>query len=129
MPETTATDLTATVDAYLACLSETDPPRRRRLIEQAWRPDGRFVDPLYEAEGHDALDDLAAGVIDHYPGHGFHRTSDLDAHHDLVRFTWEMKGPDGAVVVTGSDVGRLAPDGRLQEVIGFFGDLPALDAS
>src|SRR5919106_1616353 len=113
--------------AYLASLNETDATRRRALIERAWTRDGHFVDPLYEAEGHDALAELAAGVIAHYPGHTFRRTSGLDTHHDVLRFSWEMAGPDGEIVVTGSDVGRLAPDGRLQEITGFFGDVPPLD--
>ncbi|HZA00514.1 MAG TPA: hypothetical protein VE575_17275 [Acidimicrobiales bacterium] len=128
MTETT-TDVATAADAYLASLGETDATRRRELIERAWTPDGHFVDPLYEAEGHDALAELAAGVIAHYPGHTFRRTSGLDTHHDVLRFSWEMAGPDGEIVVTGSDVGRLAPDGRLQEITGFFGDVPPLDGS
>ena len=38
-------------------------------------------------------------------------------------FDRELVAPDGAVVVTGLDVGELAADGRLQRMAGFFGDL------
>ena len=42
--------------------------------------------------------------------------------HGLVRFGWQLTGPDGPVV-TGLDVAVVAPDGRLERVAGFFGDL------
>ena len=124
MSETT-TDVTAIVDAYLAGLTETDPARRMALIRQAWTEDAHFVDPLFDVQGHGGLDELAAGVIAQYPGHTFRRTSGVDAHHDLLRYGFEFVAPDGSVVVTGLDVGVVAPDGRLQRMAGFFGDLPA----
>ena len=38
-------DLTATVDTYLAAWNETDPARRAELVEQVWAPDGTLTDP------------------------------------------------------------------------------------
>lgn len=118
------TDVTATVDTYLAMWNETDPARRAQHIERAWAGDGHYVDPLLEAAGHSALGAMVDGVQAKFPGHRFRRTSGIDTHHDQVRFAWELAAPDGAVVVTGIDVGALAPDGRLQRIAGFFGDLP-----
>jgi hypothetical protein len=37
-------DVTATVDAYLDGLTQTDAARRAELIRKAWADDGRFVD-------------------------------------------------------------------------------------
>ena len=122
-------DVTGTVDAYLEALTETDAARRTELIEQAWTEDGRFVDPLFDVQGHAALDELAQGVIAQYPGHTFRRTSGVDSHHNLVRYTFEFTSPDGTVVITGTDVGVLADDGRLQGMAGFFGDVPADQAA
>jgi hypothetical protein len=51
--------------------------------------------------------------------------SAIDTHHDAVRYGWEMVDQDGNVVVAGIDIGQLAPDGRLQRVSGFFGELSA----
>src|SRR2546421_7785665 len=84
----TTTSAATTVDAYLGMWNETDAARRAELIEEAWAPDGRYVDPLLEAEGHAALSEMVAGVHGHYPGHRFRRTSGIDAHHDTVRFAW-----------------------------------------
>ena len=48
----------------------------------------------------------------------------IDRHHDELRFGWELVAPGGAVVVAGTDVGRLASDGRLRRITGFFGEIP-----
>jgi hypothetical protein len=57
----------------------------------------------------------------------FRRSSGVDAHHDQVRFAWELGVPGGAVTVAGIDVGTLAADGRLRSISGFFGDPPPED--
>ena len=118
-------DVTSTVDTYLAMWNETDPARRAQHIAHAWTGDGRYVDPMLKAQGHVALGEMVTGVQAKFPGHRFRRVSGLDVHHDELRFGWELAGPDGAVVVAGLDVGTLAPDGRLRRVTGFFGALPA----
>jgi len=129
---TTATDtsahqarVTATVDTYLAMWNEEDPARRAKLVGAAWSPSGRYVDPLLEAEGHEALSGMVAAVHGQFPGHRFSRTSGVDVHHDELRFAWQLGAPDGSVTVAGIDVGHLDADGRLTRITGFFGDLPA----
>jgi hypothetical protein len=69
------TDITTTVDRYLAMWNEEDPARRAELIEQAWAKDGRYSDPVQEAEGHEALSAMVEGIHSHYPGQRFRRTS------------------------------------------------------
>jgi len=122
-------DASATVDRYLAMWNEADPDRRAEHIRAAWAADGRYVDPALEAEGHDALSAMVASVHERFPGQKFRRTSGIDGHHDRVRFAWELAAADGAVTVGGIDVGVLQPDGRLQSITGFFGDLPRADAA
>ena len=122
-------DVTTTVDTYLAMWNEPDAGRRAKCIEQAWADDGTYVDPALDAVGHTALSDMVAAVHERFPGHRFRRTSGIDVHHDLVRFGWELAAPDGSVTVAGIDVGELAKDGRLARITGFFGDLPAADAA
>jgi hypothetical protein len=118
-------DVTRTVDTYLAMWNETDPTRRGQYIARAWTDDGRYVDPMLAAEGHTALGEMVTGVQAKFPGHRFRRVSGVDVHHDELRFGWELRSPDGAVVVTGIDVGALGPDGPLRRITGFFGELPA----
>src|SRR5262249_29395710 len=111
-------DITKTVDTYLAMWNETDAARRAEHIERAWVRDGRYVDPQLEAEGRTALNDMVAAVQTRFPDHRFRRVSEIDNHHNQLRFAWELAAPNGSIVVAGIDVGELAFDGRLQRVTG-----------
>ena len=116
-------DVTSTVDAYLAAYNERDPGRRAALIDQAWATDGRLIDPPMIGEGHDGISALADALQGQFADHRFRRVSAVDAHHDHLRFAWELVGPDDSVALTGLDVGELASDGRLRRITGFFGEL------
>lgn len=118
-------DVTTTVDTYLSMWNETDPARRADRIRAAWIETGHYVDPLMEGKGYDGLSALVDGVQAQFPGATFRRTTGVDEHHALVRFGWELVGGDGSVVTTGLDIGVIAPDGRLDRIAGFLGDLPA----
>ncbi len=120
-------DLTTVIDAWLEAFAEEDVERRMKLIEQAWSPEGRLVDPPLEGEGYGGLSEAADLVNTHYAGHTFRRVSGIDTHHDFVRYGWELVDPDGNPVIAGIDVGEVAPDGRLRKITGFFGDLPSLE--
>lgn len=117
-------DVTPAVDAWIAMLNETDADARLALARRAWIEDCSYVDPLLQATGYDGLSAMAAGVHAQYPGQRFVRTSGIDAHHNLVRFAWELVAEDGTVTVAGLDVAIVADDGRLSQLAGFFGPLP-----
>ena len=123
------TDITATVDGYLAAYNERDREARDALIAQVWARDGRLIDPPLAGAGHRAISDMASAMHEHYPGHAFRRVSELDVHHDHLRFAWELVGPDGEIALTGMDAGELDGDGRLSRITGFFGDLGAADGA
>lgn len=120
--------LVATVDHYFAMWNATDEDTRRAAIASAWTEDGAYVDPLVQATGYDELVAMVAGVQEQFPGQTFRRTSGIDAHHGLVRFSWQLVADDGAVTVDGIDVGIVADDGRLSRIGGFFGPLPDPEA-
>jgi hypothetical protein len=124
MTNATAVDVVETIDTYLASLGQTDPDARAAMIAHAWVPDGRYVDPARDVRGAQAMDATIAAVHDQVPGATFRRTSGIDLHHEYLRFSWEMVGPDGAVVLSGIDIGSLSEDGKLKGICGFFGDLP-----
>ena len=118
---TTATDHAALVDGHLTAYGEPDPARRAELIARVWAQDGRLVDPPATGEGHDGIAALADGLQQQFAGHTFRRTSAIDAHNDALRYAWELVAPDGTVTL--ADVDEVGPDGRLQRITGFFGDL------
>jgi hypothetical protein len=124
MDTTEDTTITTVVDAYLAAYGEPDPDVRAIRIETAFAEDCRLIDPPAVGDGRAGVHGLADALQGQFPGHTFRRASAIDVHHAHVRYGWELVGPDGAVVLTGMDVASLAPDGRLERVVGFFGDLP-----
>jgi len=111
------------IDTYLAAYSESDGDTRRGLIAECFAPDATVVDPPLAAAGHSELDRMFEGLQQQFPQHVFVRTSDIDAHHDAARYSWALRGPDGTVAVTGTDVVLFGASGRLVRVTGFFGDL------
>lgn len=125
---TTTKDLTTTVDGYLSAYGEPDPARRSKLIGEVWAEDGRLIDPPLTGAGHDGIDAMAEAVQQQFAGHTFRRTSVIDAHHEHLRFAWELVAPTGDVVLSGLDVGELAADGRLHRITGFFGELSRTEA-
>ena len=60
-----------------------------------------------------------------FPGFTFRLAGTPDAHHDVVRFTWELAQGDAEALVVGSDVALLAEDGRIGAVAGFLDKVPA----
>jgi hypothetical protein len=114
-------DIATVVDNYIAIWNEGDQERRRALIAETWTEDATYVDPLVTGEGADGIDEMIGGVQQAYPGHRFKLVSGPDAHHDRVRFTWQLFGEDGQVpVATGIDFATVADDGRLKDVTGFL---------
>jgi hypothetical protein len=118
-------DLTSTIDTYLSAWGEQDPAARAELVARVWANDGRLIDPPMAAAGHEEITGMHGALQQQFPGHVFRRASAVDAHHDHMRFAWELVGPDGTVALKGLDVGEVGEDGRLRRVTGFFGELEA----
>jgi hypothetical protein len=113
------TNITATVEQYIATWNEADPERRRALAAQVWTDDGSYVDPLMEGEGPEAIAAMIGAAQAQFPGHRFELSAGPDAHNDVVRFTWNLVGADGPVAV-GQDFATVAEDGRFKTVTGFL---------
>ena len=111
---------------YCAAWSVADRSARDRLIAQVWAANGVYSDPdpTY-ATGRAALSDVIAKFQRAYPGAHF-RCSAPQAHHRFMRATWVLLKPDGVEVTHGVDFYDMAPDGRIQRIVGFFGDPPAV---
>jgi hypothetical protein len=113
------------LDGYFTMWNETDPARRRQIIERTWTQDATYIEPLMAAEGHEALNDGVAALQAQFPEHELRPAGQVDAHHDRVRWSWELLAPQGGEpLASGTNVGVLAPDGRLRQVTGFFDSTP-----
>jgi hypothetical protein len=122
---TTTHTPTDVLHRYLAAWNATDPAGRRAAIAAAFTPDARYVDPLADVTGHDALAALVAGAQERFPGWTFTPAGEPEGHHDVVRFAWALGPGGGDPPVLGSDVAALAPDGRISLVHGFLDRVPA----
>ena len=114
------------VERYIAAWNETDASRRRKLVDELWSEDGSYTDPLADAHGRAEIDGLIGAVQQQFPGFVFTLGGPVDAHHEQVRFTWNL-GPEGAAeaVVVGFDVAVLNGGGQIRSVYGFLDKVPA----
>ena len=117
------TAYTELIDHYFAAWNETDPHRRKELIASTWTEDATYLDPLATGEGRSGIDAMIAGIQQQFPSLKFRRTTVVDAHHDRVRFAWELGPQDGQAVAGGVDFG-VTRDGLLHAITGFLDFAP-----
>jgi SnoaL-like domain len=113
------------IDRYLACWNETDSAVRRDLITKTWAADASYIDPLVNAQGHDAIDAAIAATQSQFPGLVFALAGPVGTHHDVARFSWGLGGDGDEPLVIGSDVASVSADGRLARVVGFLDKVPS----
>ena len=114
------------IERYLKSWNETDPLRRRVLIEEIYAEHAVYTDPMVQARGWEALDATIAAVQSMFPGHVFQLAGPVDAHHDMARFHWHLLAPGAdEPLVIGFDVAQL-DDGRIRQVLGFLDKVPQL---
>ena len=122
MPRMDANEI---VQAYGSAWAETDEAKRRKILESCWADGGMYVDPTGRADGRDAFVAHIGGFQSTFGGHRIDLTSGVDEHDGFLRFEWRMTDASGATVLEGMDFGRLADDGRLALICGFFGPFPS----
>ncbi|HVA89304.1 MAG TPA: nuclear transport factor 2 family protein [Chloroflexota bacterium] len=111
------------VELYIGAWNARDEGERRTLLEQCWTDDGTYTDPQSDERGREQLSAHIEGLHGRMPGARFEVMAGPDHHHRYVRFIWRLTSA-GAPPLEGMDVGELAPDGRLQSIVGFFSALP-----
>lgn len=113
------------VERYFTAWNASSPEELAKAVASAFTEDGTYTDPLVEAKGHEGIAAAITGARQRFPGFTFELTGTPDAHHDLVRFTWDLVSvADGSAPAAGFDVITLADDGRITGVAGFLDRLP-----
>ncbi|MBC7900922.1 MAG: nuclear transport factor 2 family protein [Saprospiraceae bacterium] len=118
------TNIEELIDRYFDSLNETDSKRRRVFTKQVWAEKGKFGTPYGEVEGHDAIDNLVAGVQKQFPNSRVRRTSRIDGFGKYLRWSFTLSQADGKPIIGGVDFGVII-DGKLQLVMGFFDFAPS----
>ena len=115
------TEVTTVVDGYIAMWNETDPERRRSIIEQTWTDDGSYVDPHAEVDGH-----RRPRRARRRPSRSSSPATASCSPTAPTPTTTACASPgsssatSGDAIATGMDVGVVADDGRLRAVTGFL---------
>jgi hypothetical protein len=116
-----------TIVNYIGAWNETDPGRRRALIERTWSDDGTYLDAHREGTGHAAIDAMIEAVQQQFSGYRLRLRGGIEIHHDRVRFSWNAGGTETApLYIGGTDFATVAKDGRLRAVTGFIDAMPAM---
>ncbi len=110
------------VDDYCAAWNAPDPATSHRLLAGVWAGHGAYTDPTVHVVGRGELVAHIFRVQARRPGSRIVLTSGIDAHHDVLRFSWKRIDPDRSVVVEGLDI-AVIEDGRIARMVGFFGPL------
>ncbi|MEU9502344.1 nuclear transport factor 2 family protein [Streptomyces sp. NPDC048196] len=114
------------VARYFEAWNATEEEALGKAVAAAFDEQATYTDPLADVAGHDGLAAVIAGAHAQFPGFVFRQLGDVDGHHDVVRFGWELVAPDGTAPVAGFDVARLTDDGRIRTVAGFLDRVPAM---
>jgi len=114
----------ANVLDYVAAWNEPDAAMRLQILERCWAEEAAYVDPKTDLRGRAALGDHIAKVQAGRPGARIEMMSDVDLHHNVVRFLWRLVLADGSCGDTSIDFGEVDAAGRLTKIVGFFGEAP-----
>ncbi|GAA5072887.1 nuclear transport factor 2 family protein [Nocardia iowensis] len=112
------------VAQYLEAWNTTEATARKAAITRVFTDTATYTDPLMAVTGHQGIDAAIAAAQAQFPGWTFRLTGPVDAHHDQVRFTWELGPADAPAVVIGFDV-AIIDNGRIANVYGFLDKVPA----
>lgn len=110
------------VEDYCAAWNAPNPAASHRLLEKVWAPNGSYTDPTVHLVGMGELVAHIFKVQSRRPDSRIVLTTNIDAHHDVVRFGWKRINQDKSVVVEGIDV-AVIESGRIARMVGFFGVL------
>ena len=117
-------EIIETIQVYMAAWNADDTIERRSLLDRCWAESGRYVDPGVAVAGRSNLDHHITAVRAGRPGARLEFVSAIDGHHDVARFLWRLVRADGEVGPTCIDFAKVDAEGRLTEVVGFFGAPP-----
>lgn len=113
------------ITAYCEAWNEADSAKREAMLADVWAERGVYTDPMVQTVGRGELATHIGRVLARNPDSRIARTSRVDHHHGLLRFSFARLLRNGDVLRDGVDFGELDGDGKLARITGFFGPLAA----
>ena len=111
--------------SYFAAWNSQSIDDIRRYVSDAFGSNTRYFDPHRVATGVEEFSTCLAEFRDERPDAEIAWTSGVDSHHNLHRYTWEVRIANQAIV-TGYDVVEVDDAGKIVAVFSFFGSLPEI---
>ncbi len=111
----------AAADRWFASWNEADAALRRDRLAACCTADVTFCDDYGVLTGCDDLDAQIGATKRFMPGMTIVRTGDPALSHGRALVRWEARDGAGAAVGKGTNVFTFAPDGRIADVVGFWG--------
>ncbi len=119
----------AELAAYWTAWNESDLDQIRDHLVAAVTTDVEWNDPRDSFVGIDELETAVRRLRTSKPGYAFTIVSEIDRHHDRLRYRWDMARND-RTLMEGLDIVTLHPDsGLVERVDGFFGHPTPLSGS
>jgi hypothetical protein len=109
---------------YIDTWNETDPSARRAAVDQLYTEDARYVDPMADAEGREAIASMIGAVQEQFADFKFRLAGPVDGHHNQARFGWELGPAESPAPIAGFDVAVTDASGHIQTVLGFLDKVP-----
>lgn len=109
-----------TLDQWFEAWAETDPGRRRKLLEACTTEAVTMRDNYSNLSGRDQLEQHIVMCHIHMPGAKSRRTGEPKQCQGTAIVDWAATGADGNPQGQGTNVVQLAADGRIASVTGFW---------
>jgi uncharacterized protein YndB with AHSA1/START domain len=109
------------IDDYFKAWMTDDDDERRGLLERTCVPDVRILSDWACLDGVSEVHAQIGNARRHMPGVTIGRVGDPALSHNHARCAWAATMDDGTTMMAGENVFRLAPDGRIELVVGFVG--------
>jgi hypothetical protein len=106
--------------AYWTAWNARDLDQLRGLLDRAVTPDVEWNDPRDSFVGIDELERAIRRLRTSKPDYEFSIVSEIDRHHDRLRYRWDMSRK-GRTLMEGLDIVTIAGSGLIVRVDGFFG--------
>jgi hypothetical protein len=100
--------VTELIDRYCTVWSEPSPSRRANLLAQVWADDATYTDPTVHATSSAELLTHIEKVLARRPGARVVRTSVVEVHHGVARFSWHVIQADGTSLPDGLDIAEFS---------------------
>jgi uncharacterized protein YndB with AHSA1/START domain len=113
-------EVTAVADDWFDAWNTQEAAARTKLLARCTSDDVHFRDRYSCGSGREELIEHIGQAQQHKPGLTIARDGEVRHCQGTAMVGWVVTNPAGAVVARGTDIHRLAPDGRIADSVGLW---------